>query len=100
MSSLGSARNAAQSQECTCPVSVVMRSSQESVFTRGGGPADSTGKSVTRYWPGGSFSPGCLRPWKPGDTIPITPQPPTFGGTNEDPPPGGRTPEAMLVQRV
>ena len=49
ISSLGSARNAAQSQLCTWPVSVLMRNSHEPVFTRGVGPADSTGKSVTRY---------------------------------------------------
>ena len=71
-SSAGSAWNAAQSQVCTSPVSVVMRNSHEPVSTRGVGPADSTGKSVTRYWPGGSFSrPDRGRPLNPGDTMPM-----------------------------
>src|SRR5215813_2679814 len=71
-SSAGSAWKAVQSQRWTCPVSVVIRSSHLPVSTRGVGPADSTGKSVTRYCPGGSFSPVApRRPEKPGDTMPM-----------------------------
>src|SRR5512133_3466352 len=39
---------------------------------RGVGPADSTGKSLVRYWPGGSWRPlSRLRPLKPLVTMPI-----------------------------
>jgi hypothetical protein len=34
------------------------------------GPADKTGKSVVRYWPGGSFtSAGVRRPVKPREVM-------------------------------
>ena len=75
-SCVGSARNAAQSQLCTCPVSVVILNSQSSSRTRGVGPADSTGKSAVRYWPGGSSARSeRARPVNPGDTIPMWPPP-------------------------
>jgi hypothetical protein len=35
----------------------------------GVGPADRTGKSTTRYWPGGSAALGRRRPLNPRDTV-------------------------------
>jgi hypothetical protein len=46
--------------------------SHRSSETCGVGPADSTGKSVVRYCPGGSFTPAGLRlPENPREMIPI-----------------------------
>ncbi|GAA1026961.1 hypothetical protein GCM10009557_06470 [Virgisporangium ochraceum] len=62
-----------------CPASVVIVNSHSLVLTRGVGPADSTGKSCVRYWPGGSrVSADLRRPENPGETmftvvVPITP---------------------------
>ncbi|CPU63700.1 Uncharacterised protein [Mycobacteroides abscessus] len=66
-SSWGSARRSAHDQERVAPVSVVTSKRQVAVSTRGVGPAESTGKPVSTYWPGGSATPcGRGRPWKPG----------------------------------
>src|SRR6266516_2863142 len=70
--SVGRVRNAAQSQRCRSPVSVVTVSSHSPRSMRGVGPADRTGKSSTRYCPGGSAALGTLRlPLNPGDTVAI-----------------------------
>src|SRR6185437_5677923 len=69
IASAGRAVNCRQSQRCDCPDSVTIVNCHVAVWTGGVGPADSTGKPVSRYWPGGSFSPpGRLRPEKPRDT--------------------------------
>src|SRR5437867_3469114 len=70
--SVGSARKASQLQLCRSPVSLVTVNSHLSRSTRGVGPADSTGKSSTRYCPGGRLAvEGPRLPLNPGDTLPI-----------------------------
>src|SRR5512132_3260773 len=46
-----------------------MVNSQSCRSMSGVGPADRTGKSSTRYWPGGSSALGRSRPLKPRDTV-------------------------------
>ena len=67
--SLGRARKPAQSQRRCSSVSLVMVSSQSSSSMLGVGPADRTGKSSTRYWPGGRSALGRRRPLNPRDTV-------------------------------
>src|SRR5215211_34902 len=92
--SLGSARKAFQSQRCWSPVSLVMVNSQSSRSMVGVGPADRTGKSSTRYWPGGSSTLGRRRPLNPRDTVPISltpsaPGPCSLAGQEHHPRPEG-----------
>src|SRR5882757_8565565 len=56
-----SATNCRHVHRCTVPVSVVTVNSQSDSLTLGVGPAESTGKSLVRYWPGGSRSAAGLR---------------------------------------
>src|SRR5262249_49328830 len=80
-SSAGSAWNCAQFQARFSPDSLVIANSHRSVSTRGVGPADSTGKSAVRYWPGGSFSSWCPRPENPRlMTLMSPPHPSSFWG--------------------
>src|SRR5690606_18478504 len=70
--SYGSAVSSVQLQRCTRPVSVVTVNSQRSSGTTGVGPADRTGKSSVRYWPGGSRASSPRRlPRKPRETMPM-----------------------------
>jgi hypothetical protein len=70
--SLGRARKSFQSQRRWLPVTLVMVNSQSSSSMPGVGPADRTGKSSTRYWPGGSSTlVRSRRPLNPRDTVPI-----------------------------
>src|SRR5215216_857725 len=70
--SLGRLRKAAQSQRCWSPVSLEMVNSHSARSMSGVGPADRTGKSSTRYWPGGSPALGRRRfPLNPRETVPI-----------------------------
>src|SRR5512132_4096185 len=64
-------RKPSQSQRRCSSVSLVMTSSQSARSMLGVGPADRTGKSWTRYWPGGSSTLGRRRPRNPRDTVPI-----------------------------
>ena len=52
-SRLGSARNSSHVQRTGSPTSPSIENDQRSSGVRGVGPAESTGKSVVRYWPGG-----------------------------------------------
>ena len=72
MSSAGRAVNSCQFQVVLPPVSVVMVNVQVAVLTGGVGPAWSTGKPCSRYWPGGSLGSSRLRPVKPLVTVLIT----------------------------
>src|SRR5207342_3199541 len=87
--SAGSAMNCVQLQRRLSPSSVVTVNSQASDDMRGVGPAERTGKSLVRYWPGGS----CRllsrrRPRKPLLMMPIGAPPlsaslaPTSSGAN------------------
>src|SRR5215468_2628781 len=68
--SAGKAVNCCQSQRRVSPDSVTMLNSHVAVFTGGVGPAESTGKPFSRYWPGGSLSPPeRLRPEKPREIM-------------------------------
>ena len=67
--SLGRAWKPFQSQRRCSPVSLAMVNSQSSRSMLGVGPADRTGKSSTRYWPGGSSTLGRRRPLNPRDTV-------------------------------
>src|SRR5215469_6256771 len=72
MRSAGSSRNAFQFHVFKTwePSSIV--NSHCSSETRGVGPADNTGKSVVRYWPGGSLASCDVRlPEKPREMIAI-----------------------------
>src|SRR5579884_2947607 len=70
--SLGKARNAFQSHRRKTSAPSSIANSHCSSGTRGVGPAESTGKSVVRYCPGGSFTSAALRrPEKPRETIAI-----------------------------
>src|SRR5436190_24384045 len=73
--SLGRARKPSQSQRRCSSVSLVMVNSQSARSMPGVGPADRTGKSSTRYWPGGSSAPGRRRPRNPRDTVLIVATP-------------------------
>src|SRR5262245_12005361 len=70
--SLGRARNSAQVQAWRSPDSVVTPSCQLSNDTSGVGPAESTGKSSVRYWPGGSSTSWRPRPANPRVTMGIS----------------------------
>src|ERR1700738_3697571 len=61
-----SATNCGHDHRCTSPVSVVIVNSQSVSLTLGVGPADRTGKSLVRYWPGG----GRAAP-RPGAPLPL-----------------------------
>src|SRR5579872_363322 len=67
--SCGSARISSQVQDFNAPPPWVIENVHFSVGVCGVGPADSTGKSLVTYWPGGtrpSSPAGVLRrPWKP-----------------------------------
>src|SRR5215469_14806195 len=70
--SVGNPRNDFQSHrfKTLLPSSIV--NSQRSREICGVGPADNTGKSVVRYWPGGSLASASLRrPAKPREMIAI-----------------------------
>jgi len=72
--SAGSWRSSSQvHRAATVPVSSTTVKSHSSGGVNGVGPAASTGKSSTRYWPGGiSPAPSCRpRPWNPRLTMPI-----------------------------
>src|SRR5215468_8469991 len=73
----GRARNSAQFQVCRCPLSVVTKNSHWSRSTRGVGPAESTGKSLVRYCPGGRSGTCLPLPRNPRVT---TPMPLTLAG--------------------
>src|ERR1700693_3251730 len=65
--SVGSLRNSSHVQFLSLSTSPVIENVQSVSGVRGVGPAERTGKSLTRYWPGGSrlacpWSRG--RPWK------------------------------------
>src|SRR5690242_11641413 len=70
-SSDGRASSSCQFHVCRPPASVTTVNCHLSRSMRGVGPADSTGKSSVRYWPGGSFGSLCPRPVKPRDTTAI-----------------------------
>src|SRR5438309_7710338 len=53
MVSVGSLRNSSQVRRRGLSISPVIENHQSVNGVLGVGPADSTGKSVTRYWPGG-----------------------------------------------
>src|SRR5262249_21379316 len=55
--SLGSARNSSQLHRFGWSTSPVIERLHWESAVRGVGPADRTGKSLTRYWPGGSRAP-------------------------------------------
>src|SRR5919202_3322240 len=68
MDSVGSLRNSSQVHCLGSSISPVIENVQSVSGVRGVGPADSTGKSLTRYWPGGGRPPAALsrdRPRKP-----------------------------------
>src|SRR5215831_16045610 len=72
MVSAGNSRNDFQfhRRKTSVPSSIV--NSHLSRGTRGVGPADRTGKSVVRYWPGSSFASDALRrPEKPREMVPM-----------------------------
>src|ERR1700752_3879727 len=70
--SLGNSRNDFQSHRFKTLLPSSMVKSQRSSEMCGVGPADKTGKSVVRYWPGGSLaSAGLRRPEKPREMIAI-----------------------------
>src|SRR5438132_1590641 len=64
---VGSLRNSSQVQFFSLSTSPVIENVQSVSGVRGVGPAERTGKSLTRYWPGGR-RPACPwslgRPWK------------------------------------
>src|SRR5438067_1190131 len=71
MVSVGSLRNSSQVHRLGSSISPVIENVQSVSGVRGVGPADSTGKSLTRYWPGGRRSPTAFsrdRPRKPRET--------------------------------
>ncbi len=53
---LGSARNSSQLQRLGWSVSPVIEKDHSASGVRGVGPAESTGKSLVQYWPGGSLA--------------------------------------------
>src|SRR5919199_3081003 len=58
MVSVGSLRNSSHVHRFSVSISPVIEKVQRSIGVRGVGPADRTGKSRTRYWPGGRRSVG------------------------------------------
>src|SRR6266851_7013193 len=65
--SVGSLRNSSHVQFLSLSTSPVIEKVQLVSAVRGVGPADNTGKSLTRYWPGGRRPAGAwprARPWK------------------------------------
>src|SRR5438128_3747823 len=64
---VGSLRSSSQVQFLSLSTSPVIENVQSVSGVRGVGPAERTGKSLTRYWPGGR-RPACPlsrgRPWK------------------------------------
>src|SRR5207249_10691314 len=75
ISSLGSARNSSQVHVVGWDAPPTTANVQSAVGVCGVGPAESTGKSRTVYWHGGTraFSRSASRlPWNPGDTKPLT----------------------------
>src|ERR687894_2342031 len=70
-SSLGSARNSSQVQRRGSSTSPMIEKSHCSSGRCGVGPADRTGKSLVRYWPGGTRPLGASsrRPRKPREVI-------------------------------
>src|SRR5438445_13333539 len=60
---VGSLRNSSQVQFFSLSTSPVIENVQSVSGVRGVGPAERTGKSLTRYWPGGR-RPAC--PWSLG----------------------------------
>src|SRR5215217_1493017 len=70
-SSLGSARNSSHVQRRGSSTSPTIEKSQRSSGVWGVGPAERTGKSLVRYCPGGTRSPGpsSRRPLKPREMI-------------------------------
>src|SRR5215207_2013795 len=72
--SAGKAISSDQLHRWLSPSSVVTVNSQASSGMRGVGPAERTGKSLVRYWPGGSCRlVSRLRLWKPLLTVLIAP---------------------------
>src|SRR5438270_13333503 len=64
--SVGSLRNSSHVQFLSLSTSPVIENVQSVTGVRGVGPADNTGKSLTRYWPGGRRPSGAWsrgRPW-------------------------------------
>src|SRR5262245_23268065 len=72
MVSAGNSRNDFQFHRPRTSVPSSIVNSHLSRGTRGVGPADRTGKSDVRYWPGGSFASDALRrPEKPREMAPM-----------------------------
>lgn len=70
--SVGNSRKDFQSHRCKTLLPSSIANFQRSSEMRGVGPADKTGKSVVRYWPGGNFaSADVRRPENPRETIAI-----------------------------
>src|SRR5918998_3498724 len=71
ISSEGSCLNSSQVHLLGSSTSPTIEKSHSSSGVRGVGPAESTGKPSSKYWPGGSFS-SCLlrRPKKPREKNP------------------------------
>src|SRR5712691_2482881 len=67
MVSEGNLRNSSHVQFLNLSISPMSENVHSASGVRGVGPAESTGKSLTRYWPGG-IRPACPlsrgRPWK------------------------------------
>src|SRR3954469_12502106 len=74
ISSLGNAWNSAQLHPRASSISPTTEKFQTSIDRCGVTPAESTGKSEVRYWPGGILlaTSGCGRPWKPRETDDIS----------------------------
>ena len=68
----GSAWNSSQVHSCWAPTMPSMRKPHSSASTCGVGPAVSTGKPLSTYWPGGTRSASSAgvwrRRWKPRET--------------------------------
>src|SRR5436305_1163968 len=76
--SAGSEVNSVQDQETGWPTAPPIAKLHSSVDVRGVGPADSTGKSLTTYCPGGTrdgSTSGRRRPWNPREIGTIRPGP-------------------------
>src|SRR6266851_7456193 len=77
--SVGSLRNSSHVQFLSLSTSPVIENVQSVSGVRGVGPADRTGKSCTRYWPGGRLPSGAWslgRPWNARETKVMIEPPP------------------------
>src|ERR671922_2239840 len=73
-SSLGRARNSSHDHETGSSTRPVIEKVHSSSDVEGVGPAERTGKSSTRYWPGGirvGSASGRRRPKNPRETLPL-----------------------------